>query len=112
MSTSIPILEQRLAANLHKEYISLGNFNLYSESWGKLEASTAHIEKSEELLLVMQREELEQIVLIRMAIYKESTKESTIDLIFTISLLSKNLIYCKIAEDLDHNSDHQLILSE
>ena len=34
ISTSIPVLEQRLAANPHKEQIALGDFNLYHESWG------------------------------------------------------------------------------
>lgn len=55
ISINIPVLEQRLAASPHKEHITLGNFNLHHESYKKLKASTTHIEKSEELILVMQR---------------------------------------------------------
>ena len=58
ISTSIPVLEQSLVANPHKEHIALGDFNLHHESWGGPKASTAHIEKSEELLLLMQRREM------------------------------------------------------
>ena len=112
ISTSIPVLERRLAANPHEEHIALGDFNLHHESWGGPEASTAHIEKSEELLLVMQRWELEQMVPVGTATYKESTGKSTIDLIFATPLLSESLVCCKIAEDFDHDSDHQPILSE
>ncbi len=35
-----------------------------------------------------------------MAIYKKSTGESTIDLIFATALLSESLISCNIAEEL------------
>ncbi len=39
--------------------------------------------------------------------YKESTGESTIDLIFGTSLLSESLISCGIEDKFDHDSDHQ-----
>lgn len=54
----------------------------------------------------MQRWELEQIVLTKMAIYKKSNEENRMDLIFSISLLSETLICCKIADDFDYNLDH------
>ncbi len=44
--------------------------------------------------------------------YKESSGKSTIDLLFATPLLSESLIYCKIAEEFDHDSDHQPIQSE
>lgn len=112
ISTNIPVLERRLAASPHEEHIALGNFNLHHESWEGPEASTTHIEKSEELLLVMQKWGLEQMVPVGTATYKESIGENTINLIFTILLLLENLVRCKIAEDFDHDSDHQPILSE
>ncbi len=46
------------------------------------------------------------------AIYGEPIGESTIDLIFATPLLSESLISCDVAEDFDHDSDHQLILSK
>lgn len=46
-----------------------------------------------------------------MATYKESTGKSTIDLIFTIDLLSESLISYGIAEEFDYDSDHLPILS-
>ena len=55
---------------------------------------------------------MEQMVPVGTATYKESTGESTIDLVFATPLLSDSLIYCKIAEDFDHDSDHQPILSK
>ena len=112
ISASIPVLEQSLVADPHEEHIALGDFNLHHESWGGPEASTAHIEKSEELLLLMQRREMEQMVPVGTATYKESTGKSTIDLVFATPLLSDSLIYCKIAKDFDHDSDHQPILSK
>lgn len=60
----------------------------------------------------MQRWELEEMVPVGTATYKESTGESTINFIFATPLLSKNLVRCKIAEDFDHSLDHQPILSE
>lgn len=84
----------------------LGDFNLHHESWGGPEASMAHIEKSEELLLVMQRREMEQMIPVGAATYKESLGKSTIDLVFATSLLSESVIYCKIAEEFDHDSDY------
>ena len=59
ISTSILVLKQKLAANPHEEHIAPGDFNLHHEIWEGLEASTAYIEKSEELLLVMQSWKLE-----------------------------------------------------
>lgn len=90
----------------------LGDFNLYHESWGGPETSTAHREKSEELLLLMQRREMEQMTPVGATSYKESSGKSTIDLVFTTPLLSESLVYCKIAEEFDHDSDHQPILSK
>ncbi len=46
------------------------------------------------------------------ATYRESTRESTLDLIFTILLLLESLISCDVAGDLDHESDNQLIPSQ
>lgn len=112
IGTSIPVLEQKLAANLHEEHITLCNFNLHYDSWGGIKALTAHIKKSEELLLVMQRWKLEQRVPVETVTYKESTGKNTIDLIFATPLFSEYFIYCKIAKNFDHNSNHQLILSE
>lgn len=48
----------------------------------------------------------------KMAIYKESTEESTIDLVFAISLLLDSLIYCKIVKDFDCDLEYQLIFSK
>lgn len=56
-----------------------------------------HIEKPEELLMAMQRWEMEQVVPTGTAIYKESTRESAIDHIFETTLLSESLISCGIA---------------
>ena len=52
------------------------------------------------------------MISVGIATYKESTEESTIDLVFATSLLSDSLIYCKITEDFDHDSDYQPILSK
>ena len=46
ISISIPVLEQKLAANLHEEQIALGDFNLHHESWEGPKASTTHITKT------------------------------------------------------------------
>lgn len=44
--------------------------------------------------------------------YKESTGESTIDLIFATPLLSESINSCDIARDFDNDSDHELIPSK
>ena len=46
------------------------------------------------------------MVPIETAIYKESTGKSTINLIFTTTVLLESLISCGIAEKFDHNSDY------
>ena len=111
-STSIPILKRRLAAHPNEEHIVLGDFNLHHEAWGGLGVSKTLIEKSEELLIVTQRWEMEQMVPVGTATYKESTGQSTIDLVFATPLLTESLITCGIAGDFDHDSDHQPILSK
>lgn len=105
-------MKQRLVKNLREEYLALGDFNLHNKSWGRPDASKTDIEKSEELLVVTQRWGIEQMVPVRMATNKGSTGKSTIDLIFAMSLLSESLISCKIAEEFDHDLDHQLVISK
>ncbi len=60
----------------------------------------------------MQRREMEQMIPVWAATYKESSGKSTIDLVFATPLLSESLIYCKIPEKFDNDSDHHPILSE
>lgn len=55
---------------------------------------------------------MEQIVSVSTATYKESIRESTINLVFATPLLTESLITCSIAGDFDHDSDHQPILSK
>ena len=62
--------------------------------------------------MVTQRWEMEQMVPVGTTTYKESTGESTIDLIFATPLLSESLIFCGIEDKFDHHSDHQPILSQ
>lgn len=106
VSISIPILKHRLAAHPNEEHILLRDFNLHHEVWGRSRASKALIEKLEELLIVAQRWKIEQMVLVGTATYEESTGESTIHLIFAMSLLSESLISCNIAGDFDNDSNH------
>ncbi len=55
---------------------------------------------------------MEQMVLVGTATYRESLRESAIDLIFAIPLISESLISCDVAGDFDYDSDHQLIVSK
>lgn len=55
ISTSISILKQKFAKNLHKKHITLSNFILQYKLWGGLDTSKTYIKKSEELLITMQR---------------------------------------------------------
>ena len=112
VSTSIPILKHRLAAHPNEEHIVLGDFNLHHEAWGGPRASKALIEKSEELLIITQRWEMEQMVPVGTATYRESTGESTIDLIFATTLLSESFISWDVVGDFDHDSAHRPILSK
>ncbi len=75
-------------------------------------ASKALIEKSEDLLMITQRWKMEQMVPVETTTYKESTGESTIDLIFATPLLSESFISCGIEDKFDHDSDHKPILSQ
>ena len=53
---------------------------------------------------------MKQMVSVGIATYKESTRESTIDLIFAILLFTDSFITYDIAGDFHYNSDHQPIL--
>lgn len=99
-------MEQKLAAGLHGENIALSDFNMHHKSWGGPKASIALIKKSEELFFVMQKWQIEQMVPVRMAIYKESTGESTMDLIFATPQFFESLIYYKIAEYFDNDLEY------
>lgn len=109
---SILVLKQRLAKNLHKEHIALGDFNLDYESCEGSDVSKPHVEKWEKLLIAMQRWKIEQMIPTKTAIYKESIRKSTIDLIFVTDLLLKSLIFCGIVEKFDYYSDYRPILSQ
>ena len=112
VNTSILILKPKLAAHPNEEHIVLGDFNLHHAAWRWPRALKALIEKSEELLIITQRWEMEQMVLINIAIYRESYGENTIDLIFATPPLSESLIFCDVTGDFDHDSDHLPILSK
>ena len=55
---------------------------------------------------------MEQMVPLGTTTYKESTRESTIDLIFATPLLLESLISCGIEDKFDHDSDHKPISSQ
>lgn len=59
VSTRIPILKRKLAAHLNKKHIILGDFDLHHEVWGGPRAFKGLIEKSEKLLIIAQRWEME-----------------------------------------------------
>ena len=84
-------MKKRVAKDPHKGHIALGDFNLHHELWGGPDASKTHIGKSEELLIAMQRWEMEQMVPTGTATYKESTGKSIIDLIFATTVYRKAL---------------------
>lgn len=101
-----------MATYPNEEHIILSDFNLYHVAWRVPGASQALIEKSEELLIVTQRWEIEQMVSVDIATYKEFNGEKIIDLIFAIPLPSESLISCDIAADFDYDLDYQPILSK
>lgn len=82
------------------------DFNLHHEAWDRLGVSKTLIEKSEGLLIVTQRWEIEQMVPVDIIIYKESITESAIDLVFATLLLTKSLIIYSIMGDFDYNLNH------
>ena len=55
----MPVLKYRLAAHPNGDNIVLGDFNFHYEAWGGPWALKMLIEKSEELLIVTQRWEIE-----------------------------------------------------
>ncbi len=57
--------------------------------------------------MVTQRWKMGQMVPVGITTHRESTRESTIDLIFATPLLSESLIIsCSIEHKFDHDSDH------
>ena len=54
---------------------------------------------------------MKQIIPMSKVNYKKFKRESIIDPIVAISIISENLISYSIAEDFDYDSDHQLFLS-
>lgn len=111
ISISIPILDQGLDISTYEELIILRDFNLYHMLWKRFIASTTYIKKSEKLLFFIQRREIEQIVFIKVAIYKKFLRKSTIDLIFATLLLLQSFIYSKIIIEFNHDLDYQFIFS-
>lgn len=86
INTSISIVELVLDISPHEECIVLREFNPHHESWGGSEVSTTYREKSEELLILMQRREIEQMLPVVATTYKESSGKSIIDLVFATPL--------------------------
>lgn len=76
-----------------------------------MRVSKTLIENSEELLIIISRWKLKQMVPIGILTYKKSTKEGIIYLIFTILLLLERFISCDIEEKFGHDLDHKPILS-
>lgn len=102
----------KLAARLYKKHITLDNFNLYYELQKRYKVSTSHIKKSEELLLIIERQKLKQKILIGIVTSKEFTGKCIINVIFVILILLKNPVHCKIVDDFGQDLNHQPILYE
>lgn len=49
------VLKQKLTTSPHKKYITLGNINLHNKLWRISKISIIRIEKSEKILLMMQK---------------------------------------------------------
>lgn len=60
----------------------------------------------------MQKKKIEQMVSIRITIYKESIRKSIIYFLFSMPLFLKRFFYYKIAKDFDYDLDHQTIWSK
>lgn len=60
-----------LDISTYKNYIVLGDFNLHHKLWKRFEVSIVYIKRFKELLFIMQRREIEQMIFIRAAIYKK-----------------------------------------
>lgn len=82
------------------------DLNLNHKVWVEIIASRTLIEKSEELIMIIYRWEIEQMVFIEITTYKKSISKSIIDLIFATTLLSKSLITCDIKKKSDFYLDH------
>lgn len=54
----------------------------------------------------MQKKEIEQIILIKAAIYKKSLEKNIIDLVFAILLFLQRLICYKTREKFHYDSDY------
>lgn len=111
ISTSISILERRLAKHPNEKYLAFWNLNFYHEAWKKKGALRALIEKSEKLIMITQRWEIERIVPVGTTTYKKSIGKNIIIFIFATPFVSKSLISCSIEETFDYNLDHQPISS-
>lgn len=91
------------------EHMVLGDFNLHHPNWGDPNCRSDLL--ASDLVILAEQYHLAQLVPTGTITYSEDLRKSTIDLFFATPLIAENLLTCKIADDLDHHSDHMPIVT-
>ena len=103
---TLELLEEELRReDPHSHILLLGDFNLYHPQWSDLRSQRPPRE-SHTLVNMTQNTRLWQVTPRGMRSHRSHHGDSTIDLAFATHTLREQLLHCKIAHDLDSDSDH------
>lgn len=100
--SKIPLLQTILETSPLDEHMVLGDFNLHHPNWGGPNCRS---------VILAEQYYLAQLVPTGTITYSEGLGKSTIDLFFATPLIAESLLTCKIADNLDHHSDHMPIVT-
>lgn len=92
------------------EHVVVGDFNLHHPAWGGIHISTTD-RNSEDLLSLVEEYGLQLLLKKGKITYEEAGNQGTIDLVFAFLLISESLISCKVAKEIDYESDHYSIIT-
>ena len=105
--SKIPLLQTILENSPLDEHMVLGDFNLHHPNWGGPKCRSDLL--ASDLVILAEQYHLTQLVPIGTITYSEGLGKSTIDFFFATPLITESLLTCKIADSLDHHSDHMPI---
>ena len=100
-------LKNAIQKRFNEKHVVIENFNLHHSSWKK-----SHVKANAnayELIDTMKKCKLKKITSIELITWNRHTSESTIDFIYTTSLLKNSLIETSIDENMNNHSNHRSI---
>jgi len=96
--------------NKSDKHLILDNFNLHHFWWENIRCLIRH-HMMNDLVRVVKKTKLQLLTLSDIIIWKNYKSAITVNLVFTFSWLTQQMIHCMMNSELENDSDHHSIIS-